>query len=158
MIRYFASTLLLLFVGLNGCSRGIAPTRPISLPEPDEITSIALSISSHANLPDLPDNKVATSQPSPVVISNAATLAAVMQPLRQARSTTEHKCVHVGYLDINLSNGETIRWKFRPGHGDQKYDISGPVGWFTFDAADFDQALRDAGADKLADALLPPTP
>jgi len=61
----------------------------------------------------------------------------------------------VGYLDIVQVNGETVQWMLRPGHGDQKYDISGPGGWYTFDSGAFDKALREAGAEDLADALMP---
>jgi|GEM_PF-4696864 len=150
-----ALTPVVLLVSITGCSKSKAPGPPIYLPTDDKIASIELRVVPNA-IPRLPTgSQAATSQPGPIIVTDGKKVASTLQPLRGARSTTPHKCAHVGYLDIVQVNGETVQWMLRPGHGDQKYDISGPGGWYTFDSDAFDQALREAGAEELADALLP---
>lgn len=152
MNRFLASTWLLLFVGLNGCSRSSSTGTSIKLPADSDVTSIELLHIQHR------PGEIPTSQPIPIILKDRAAVSSILQPMRAAKVSTPCKCGHIAYLDLNKTDGEIVRWELLRGHGNGMYDIRGPGGQYTIDEAAFDQALRDAGADKLADALLPPTP
>ncbi len=152
MSRYVALTLLLLSVGLNGCSRSSTTGTRAELPADSDVTSIELLHVQHR------PGEIPTSQPSPIIVKDRAAVSSILQPMRAAKVSTPCKCGRLAYLDVHSTDGETVRWELLRGHGNGMYDIRGPGGQYTIDEAAFDQALRGAGADKLADALLPPTP
>ncbi len=142
----------LIAILMAGCSTQGPSASAMNLPANSEIASIDLLLVKH-----LP-GEIPTSQPQPFTVKAKENVASILQPIRAAKSSPMCKCGRIAYLDLVRTNGKSIRLELLPGHGIGRYDINGPDGRYTIDAAEFDRALRDAGADELADALAPPTP